>query len=406
MEPRQHCRPEGGGYPWRRGGRVPPGVPVGTLKGYRSTRCGYWEEYPPPGDAAGCRGVGAQLLRHSLTRPRVAAAARLPLAAAPPLRLRAGAPPLRPALRALWPRLRGPAAGGPPPPGPPLPAGTRRCVRPATPLQPGGGGEGPARPLLRPPYGALAGAWRAWSSCQAPVRAWSGGPTSHDAAALAQPPRSHAAPQPPAAHRQRCLRTRQRCGAPGQNAQRFLAAARRGVGLLEGSWLHSTGRLLHEDGHALRQDGARTRRSKGYCAACQTALMRATGGRPLPSSASCCWSPPRYLKGTLPCATVCWGCEPLDWAIDPCAEHKDRGWWQVPGLQQVKEPACIVVQAVLALGNTGIPVLCNVFCTERGDMELLRSALECLAIAMEPGTDRSQACCSVGVQELALLQLA
>ena len=100
------------------------------------------------------------------------------------------------------------------------------------------------------------------------------------------------------------------------------------------------------------------------------------------------------------------GCEPLDWAMGPCAEHKNLRWWQVPGLQQVKEPARFVVQAVLALGNTGIPVLCNVFCTERGDMELLRSALECLAIAMEPGTDRSQACCSVGVQELALLQLA
>ncbi|KAK9825363.1 hypothetical protein WJX81_004059 [Elliptochloris bilobata] len=42
-------------------------------------------------------------------------------------------------------------------------------------------------------------------------------------------------------------------------------------------------------------------------------------------------------------------------------------------------------QAQVALGNAGLPVLCTVLCDERGDLEMVRGALECLVLAVHPG---------------------
>lgn len=46
-------------------------------------------------------------------------------------------------------------------------------------------------------------------------------------------------------------------------------------------------------------------------------------------------------------------------------------------------------QAQLALGHMGIPVLVNVLCDDRDDLELLQGALETLVIAMRCEGDQS-----------------
>lgn len=50
----------------------------------------------------------------------------------------------------------------------------------------------------------------------------------------------------------------------------------------------------------------------------------------------------------------------------------------------------LFLQAQIALGNGGFPVLINALKNERGDLELVRGVLECLAIAVQPRERESQ----------------
>ena len=54
-----------------------------------------------------------------------------------------------------------------------------------------------------------------------------------------------------------------------------------------------------------------------------------------------------------------------------------HGWWHV-------NQTLAGLQAQLALGATGFPVLCGVLRDERGDTEMVRGALECLLVATNP----------------------
>ena len=64
------------------------------------------------------------------------------------------------------------------------------------------------------------------------------------------------------------------------------------------------------------------------------------------------------------------------------------------------DPAARPLQAQVALGNAGLPMLCMVLHDERGDLEMVRGALECLVLAVQPGASgnssvrvlRSSAC--------------
>ena len=42
------------------------------------------------------------------------------------------------------------------------------------------------------------------------------------------------------------------------------------------------------------------------------------------------------------------------------------------------------MQTQVALGNAGLPALCTVLQDERGDLEMVRGALECLVLAIQP----------------------